>query len=433
MHQTWGSFPYPSFIDVIKHHCLMELINSQSSPLSDKNIGLERVDSLLSDAIPHKRLSLSDLCEDVILLICDHLEHTRVENETPLKNLSLVNQHFHEILVPLLCRTIHINRPVSQLNPSPHTLHHARTFKIDMFGSLWWWCSGSYTSSLDALDLFRSIRSLPNLKTLEISMMKRSIDIFTAAFSNSDIPDPRVFVLDKVENLVVTSSAAFLVNHCPNLKSLAVRDGSDCLLETYTYLSSRLAPLHSKLSSPTPRLTHFDATAFWSASELSHLVTLFPHLQHLRLRSDTYTYRASTPTIISLLSTSLPDLHTLHIIKSGSLGMGNQSVGKRRIQACSNAEYRQMLWRENERLRVEAENSIVREAFGRIARLRECWLGEKRVARRCEDDGTGDGGGVMWMWERKSEDLEDCVMGGGRLARLRMEKEAVVMGREMGC
>jgi hypothetical protein len=391
-------------------------------------MGLERVDSLWTDAIPQKQLSLTDLCEDVILLICDHLDHTRAENETPLKQLSLVNHHFHDILVPVLWKTILINRPISQLVTSSHRMKHARTFKIDMFGSLWWWCSGSYTSSSDALDLFRCIRSLPNLKTLEISMMKRSIDIFTAAFADPTINDRSIFVLNEIENLIVTSSAAFLVNHCPHLKSLTIRDGSDCLLETYTDLSSRLAPLHPSLPNPTPTLTHFDATAIWSASELTYLTTSFPHLQYLRLRSDTYTYRASTPTILSILSTSLTNLRTLHLIKSGSLGMGYQSVWKRRIQACSNAEYRQMLWRENERLRVRVENVIVKEAFGKMKMLRECWLGEKRVARRCRDGGKG----VRWMWERKSEDVEDCVMGGGRIAALRMEKESVVVGCEIG-
>jgi hypothetical protein len=431
MHRTWGSFSHPSFTDVIKDHSITEIIDGQNYQLGYRKMGLERVDSLLTDAIPQKRLSLTDLCEDVILLICNHLDHTRADNETPLKQLSVVNHRFHDILVPILWKTVQINRPVSQLIASPHHVRHARTFKIDMFGSLWWWCSGSYTSSSDALDLFRYIRSLQNLKTLEISMMKRSIDIFTAAFSDSTIDYPSVFVLEKIENLVVTSPAAFLVNHCPNLKSLIVRDGSDCLLETYTDLSSRLAPLYPKLPSPTPGLTHFDATALWSASELTHLTTSFPHLQHLRLRSDTYTYRASTPTILSILSTFLPNLLTLHLIKSGSLGMGYQSVWKRRIQACSNAEYRQMLWRENERLRVRVENAIVREAFGSMGMLGECWLGEKRVARRCRE---GEGGeGVRWMWERRSEDVEDCVMGGGRLARLRMEKESVVVGCEMGC
>lgn len=381
---------------------------------------LERIDSLWEDHTPHKSLTLNNLCEDVVMLICDHLNQTRAESETPLKNLSLTNRRFHNVLHPLLFKTLQINRPVSQLTPTSLITRHVRTFKLDMFGSLWWWCSGSYTSSSDALDLFRYLQSLPILKTMEISMMRRSIDMFSAAFSD---PDQDVFTLDKIENLVVTSSAAFLVNHCPNLKSLVVQDGSDCLLETYTDLPSRLAPLHASATPSSPPLTHFDATATWSASELLSLVQTFPHLQHLRMRSDTYCYRASTPTIIETLSTNLPSLQTLHLVKSGSLGMGYQSVWQRRIKACSNAEYRRMLWRENEKLRVAVENMIAREAFGKMEGLRECWLGEKRVARRCE-------GG--WMWERKSEDVEDCVMGDGAIARLRMEKEAVVVGREMG-
>jgi hypothetical protein len=379
----------------------------------------------LTDIEARKPVSLADLCEDVILLICSHLDLTRAEDETPLKNLRLTNRYFHRLLVPLLFRTIYINRPVNQLTPTPLLAEYARTFKLDMFGSLWWWCSGSYTSSTDALDLFRCLRSLANLKTLEISMMRRSMDIFVAAFS--EIKEAGVFTIENVENLVVTSSAAFLANHCPNLKSLVIRDGSECLLETYTDLSERLAPLHSASTTvTTPQLTRFDATATWSADELTFLVQTFPHLQHLRMRSDTYTYRASTPTIITILSSHLQHLKTLHLVKSGSLGMGYQSVWKRRIQACSNAEYRQMLWRENERLRVAVENTIVREVFGRTEGLRECWLGEKRVARRCGDDGR-------WMWERKSEVLEECVMGRGAIARLRMEKEAVVLRWEMGC
>ena len=87
-----------------------------------------------------------------------------------------------------------------------------------------------------------------------------------------------------------------------------------------------------------------------------------------------------------------------------------------------------MLWLENERLRVQTENAIVRAAFATIGSLKECWLGEKRVARRC----AGDGKEVRWMWERKREDEDECVMGGGSFAKFRMEKEAVVVGSEIG-
>jgi hypothetical protein len=374
-------------------------------------------------------LTLSSLCEDVILLILTHLSSTRREFETPLQNLSIVNKHFRALLTPHLFKTLHINRPISQLTPT-HLTQHATTFKIDMFGSMWWWCSGSYTSGSDALDLLRCIQGMHRLRSLEVSMMKRSVDIWAAAFADASVTDSEgcVFVLGKVETLVVSSSAAFLASHCPNLNRLLLHDGGDeCTLEQYTGLSTRLAPLHPRFQARNPHLQRFDAAAVWSAEELEGLVKTYPGLRCLQMRTDTYCYHASTSAIIAILGTGLPDLQTLHLVKSGSLGMGYQSVWKRKIAACSDAEYRRALWVENERLRVQVENVIVREAFGQIKSLKECWLGEKRVARRCVDDAT------QWVWERRREDEQECVMGGRAFAKMRMEKEAVVVGSEIGC
>jgi hypothetical protein len=377
-----------------------------------------------------RTLSLSNLCEDVILLICDHLTFVREEDQTPLKNLSLVDRHFRSLLTPRIFKALEINRPVRQLEPLSSIEHHAQTFKIDMFGSMWWWCSGSYTSSSDALELFRSIQSMDNLKTLEISMMKRSIDIYTAAFKDGRVSDDSIFILDRVANLVVTSSAAFLASHCPNLKSLVIKDGSDCLIDSYTNLTERLAPLYLQLKAGNSHLTHFDATAVWSAEELEKLVTAYPNLRSLRMRTDTYCYRASASTIIDILSEGLADLQTLHLVKSSSLGLGYQAVWKRKVAQCSDVEYRFAVWMENERRRVEAENTLVREAFGKMESLKECWLGEKRVARRCAHDRVP--GQAQWKWERRREDAEECVMGGQMFAKMRIEKEVVVVESEIG-
>lgn len=86
-----------------------------------------------------------------------------------------------------------------------------------------------------------------------------------------------------------------------------------------------------------------------------------------------------------------------------------------------------MLWRENERLRVEAENLVVREAFGKMGSLRECWVGEKRVARRLD----GEHEGVRWMWERRRENI-DCGEESFGLEKFRLEKEGVVVRSEIG-
>lgn len=375
----------------------------------------------------HSPLKLSDLCEDVILLICSHLQHIHTQDSTSLTNFSLASRHFRDILSPLLFKTLHINKPISQLPTPPKEAQHAQTFKVDMFGSLWWWCSGSYTSSTDALALFTCINRLPNIATLELSMMSRSVDIFIAALTSPTPTNRSIFTLPTITSLVVTSPAAFLVNHCPNLKTMTIHDGGDCLLETYSALSQRLSPLIPGLQTRTPRLLSFDATATWSAPELSSLTTSFPSLHHLKMRSDTYCYRASTSSIIAILSTGLRDLKTLHLVKSGNLGTGYHSIWKRRIQSCSNAEYRQMLWRENERLRVEAENLVVREAFGKMGSLRECWVGEKRVARRL----GGEHEGMRWMWERRRENIDYGEESFG-LEKFRLEKEGVVVRSEIG-
>lgn len=88
-----------------------------------------------------------------------------------------------------------------------------------------------------------------------------------------------------------------------------------------------------------------------------------------------------------------------------------------------------MLWRENERLRVEVENNVVREAFGKIVSLRECWVGERRVARRFGTERQGEG--VKWMWERRREERAEGEESFG-LERFRKEKEDVVVKSEIG-
>ncbi|KAH8731736.1 hypothetical protein GQ44DRAFT_697962 [Phaeosphaeriaceae sp. PMI808] len=304
-----------------------------------------------------------------------------------------------------------------------------------MFGSMWWWCSGSYTSSSDALDLFHSIQSLDNLKTLEVRMMSRSIDIFIAAFRKRSDKDDSVFLLERVEKLVVTSSGAFLLNQCPNLKRLEIQDESGCLLETCTDLTIRMKSLHPRLSLSTfhdPQLTHFDSAAMWSADELCALISNFPHLRSLRMRTDTYCYRASTLTIIGILGTGLSSLEILHLVKSGCLGMGYQSVWRRNIQKWANVEYRRTLWLENEQIRVKAENNVVRCAFTSIPTLQECWLGEKRVARKCSRSIDGQiPDKVQWMWDRNTDDVDDHAVG-SHMLKFRMEKNSVVVRKELG-
>jgi hypothetical protein len=200
------------------------------------------------------------------------------------------------------------------------------------------------------------------------------------------------------------------------------------MLEAYTDISSRLHPRHPHLSlsgAVHPHLTHFDTSATWSEAELCALVVLFPRLRHLCMRSEAFCYRASVPCIAAVLG-RVEELRSLRLVKIGCLDMGYRAVWKRSVQSCRDARQRRVLWLQNEARRVEAENEVVRLVFGCCGGLRECWLGEKRVARRL----PSEGGRVRWLWERMKEDTEGCFQG-LEWAGYRKEKEAVVLSSEV--
>ncbi|KZM27085.1 uncharacterized protein EKO05_0010094 [Ascochyta rabiei] len=375
------------------------------------------------------RYTLTDLCEDVLLMISDLLNLQCSDGEKPIRYLSMVNRRLRSILSPCLFKSLCINRPLSQLSCTPLIYRHAKTLKIDMFGSMWWWCAGAYVSSKDALDLFAAVKRMPQLKRLEVTMMKRNLDMFLTAFEEMD--DAQTLLLPGVETLVVTSAAAFLASHCPDLKNLIVEDAPSCMIEPYVDVPTRLTPLHPQLVGGQwtyPQLTHFDTTASWSAAEIAALVPSFPRLQHLHMRSDAFCYRASIETIMELLGCSLGDLQTLKLNKVGHLDMGFRAVWKRSIATCTTQEQRRILWLHNEARRVEAENNVARLAFLKIQRLKEIWLGDKRVARRSAGcNGKVD---LSWIWERRREAFDDCTRG-SEWAKYREEKEAVVIHNEV--
>lgn len=373
--------------------------------------------------------TLTNLCEDVLLMISGFLRPQCSEGQTPVKTLSSVNRRLRDIFSPILFKSLYINRPLSQLSSAPLVYRYAKSLKIDMFGSMWWWCSGKYVSSNDALELFACVQRMKHLKRLEVTMMKRNLDVFVNAFEEVD--DAQTFLLPGIETLVVTSAAAFLASHCPDLEHLIVEDGPSCMVETYIDVPTRLLPLHPQLGGSQrtyPQLTYFDTTANWSAEEITALVPRFPHLQHLHMRSDAFCYRASIATIMQLLGHSLKDLKTLKLNKVGNLDMGFRAVWKRSVTACSTEAQRRVLWLQNEAHRVGAENNVVRLAFSSIERLKECWLGDKRVARR--EAGCSNMAGLSWVWERRREDIDVCT-NQSEWANYRAEKEAVVVCSEV--
>jgi hypothetical protein len=361
-------------------------------------------------------------------MISDFLGLLRPKGEAPVKSLSSVNRRLREILSPVLFRSLYINRPLSQLSRTPLTYEYASSLKIDMFGSMWWWCSGSYVSSTDALELFANTQRMSKLRRLEVSMMKRNLDIFVSAFEEVD--DVQTFLLPGIETLVVTSAAAFFASHCPDLKRLIVEDAPSCMIETYIDIPTRLMPLqHNLVGTRLTQLTHFETSANWSAGEIAALVPCFPRLQYLHMRSDAFCYRASTATILELLGHNLKQLRVLKLNKVGSLpDMGYRALWKRSITACATEAQRRVLWAQNEARRVEAENNVVRLAFTHIETLHECWLGEERIARRAVGCDAIDS--LSWVWQRSRENV-DVYSQQSEWAAFGVEKEAAVVCREV--
>lgn len=374
------------------------------------------------------KTTLTTLCEDVLLMIGDSLGLIRSKGEAPVKNLSSVNRRLREIFSPVLFRTLCINRPLSQLSSTPLAYEHASSLKIDMFGSMWWWCSGSYVSSTDALELFASTQRMSKLRRLEVSMMKRNLDVFVSAFEEVD--DVQTFLLPGIETLVVTSAAAFFASHCPDVKRLVVEDAPSCMVESYIDIPTRLMPLQPRLvGTNLTQLTHFETSANWSAEEIAALVPSFPRLQYLHMRSDAFCYRASVATITEILGHSLKQLKILKLNRVGSLpDMGYSALWKLSIAACATETQRRVLWAQHEARRVEAENKVARLAFTRIKTLHECWLGEDRIARRAVDcDATYV---LSWIWQRNRENA-DVRSQQSEWAAFRAEKEAAVFCSEI--
>ncbi|KAF1830810.1 hypothetical protein BDW02DRAFT_572648 [Decorospora gaudefroyi] len=365
--------------------------------------------------------------------------------------MTLVNRRLHSLLAPHLFQTLVINAPLKSLDLDSLTRFHAHTLKVNMFGSLWWWCAGVYVASCDAVDLFHFLRRFTGLRCLEVSMLGRSVDLFEAAFTHASSSNKKnkeeeeeeedMFLLPRVNRLMVSSAGAFLVRHCPALETLMVRDEKDCVVEAYTELASRFSP--QRLGYPGFDFRHealasLDAVAIWSVEEVHFVTSTFPHLRRLVMRCETYCYRASVARLTRILGAELKQLRSLRLSPIENLDMGFRSVWKRAVQACKTEELRMRLWDRNERARVEAENGVARLAFGDVDGLVELGLGEMRVARRLPLLLDGYGAKEQqeeriprWMWQRKAELLDDCFAG-TVWAKYRAERDAVVIGSEVG-
>jgi hypothetical protein len=73
-------------------------------------------------------------------------------------------------------------------------------------------------------------------------------------------------------------------------------------------------------------------------------------------------------------------------------------------------------------------DNVARLAFTHIETLRECWLGEERIARRAVGCEAIDS--LSWVWQQNREDVDVCSQQ-SEWATFRAEKEEAVVCSEI--
>ncbi|KAF1848073.1 uncharacterized protein K460DRAFT_393245 [Cucurbitaria berberidis CBS 394.84] len=399
----------------------------------------------IPESSPSQTITFSDLNNDVLLLIYEHLdkgtgksdkpiqslsfaERRLRERTTPIKSLICTNRHLRDLFAPYAFKNLHMWLPLKELPDLPRFQYNAQKLRIDI-----------YAWSHD-VELFKFMHSLQKLRFLHIHT---HVNCRISAFSDPDI-DHQVFLLPSMETLIVSNCAASLAGHCPNLKDLIIKPPRCHEPTADVELKCRLMAEHLHPSSGlSTKLTSFEVTSKWPASEVQYLTATFPHLQHLCIKTDSGIFSRrhfSLPSdvlcasdITKLLGDGLKDLRTLRLSSMPILDPENHRKPNWLDVPDQSEGTRKGLWQEHETRRVEAENSIARSAFGNIERLVELWVGKKRVARRlpAEESCDGEDDVVKWMWSRSEKDMRKCGLGSLE-AKFKAERGAVVIRSEMG-
>ncbi|PVH96064.1 hypothetical protein DM02DRAFT_617457 [Periconia macrospinosa] len=254
----------------------------------------------MSPQTQHLGLTLSDLNNDVLLEICDHLDegerchHMRNRRKsipTPLKNLSSVNRRFRALLRPRLMRSIAVEMPFWELSwneqPSPNGGEIARNaiaemmvdedltrsikeLRVNLYGRV---SVDDVAFAKRSRHIINFLRRLTNLQLLSLDWpydYMLSLESQTTLKAECE-EDP--FVWKDLTTICLDYGMTFLLEHSPKLERLALYDSGN----TETPISQLSLPL-SKVS---PYITHLEARANWTPAEVVYLAATFPFITHL--------------------------------------------------------------------------------------------------------------------------------------------------------
>lgn len=389
--------------------------------------------------------SLSTLSNELLLDIADCLAQDQNVNPScpPLKNLSLVNHHFRTLFRPLLLRSIVLatqwdpSLPGSTWSKMHHALlhltspplpSHIKSLHLDLT------LLHDEENLPDPTPLRETANFLPHLTSLSRLHLQIPEPWNPIFESTLETASPNLTL--PLATLLIEQPSIYLLRYCPLTTRLAL-------------LNTRQSSTLNRINLPTyaahaPHVTHLEAHAYWSESEVACLGQAWPGLTHLG--AFPAWSGADCPDVVDL-GEHFPQLKVLAlaVLDRESFWAG----GNVRVEG---------LFRGREKVRVEwggggegeqagetremgfgefmgewAGRKIVREAveyvFLGLRGLEEVWFGDVVGARQvgvgeecdCEEEfvGGGEGGeeGGRVEWTLRFEWLGDYFHGGGQRKR----------------
>jgi hypothetical protein len=350
------------------------------------------------DTSNHVPLTLSDLNDDVLLDICDHLviysrrddgRIVRDRTKTPLKNLSLTNRRLRALLRPKLLSSIALTEQRNRLVngwviarkaieglASTESLIIVKKLELNLYGYVW---DNEYALAEDVDYITGFLRRLPNLQFLRLGVPHPYMLGFETALKSNAGTSPLAF--HNVTTLCIEWRMIFLLECCPNLKRLALCNSNEEHIRLYQLKIAHDIPCARKV-------IHFEARSLWTTPEVTYLASTFPCIQHLAVVG--YEGFPSLRMFTSILGEYFKQLRILALPD-----VANWVVGARqKIPASFRADGD--FWRKYYEKRNWAEDAAAELAFGACKKLEECWLGEDAIARIVKRDNVenneGSGG-----------------------------------------
>lgn len=334
-------------------------------------------------------LNISDLNNDVLLMVIDHLlpngpnkERYGQKPTTPLKELSMVNRRFQALVRPILFQLIALKKPsyrsnlpngweiahraIDGLQKNSTVLAYIKRLDLNLYGYVW---ENEYALDAELHFIVDFLRKLSNLRYLKIDLSHDYMLAFKNAVTDADDKSPLRF--GNVTTLELEYRMAFLISHCPEVRSItfydSVRDRRMKLYQIDFVL----------LFKGTPKVTYFKAVADWTPEEAKYVASALPDLRHLHM-CGAYRHASSAAHTISLVGSAFKNLKALTLPNLQSLHLGWAPAGCGNVFMGPDGDKHYRAYQKRHHNALAKASNI---AFGSIKGLQECWVGDVKVEK----------------------------------------------------